>query len=265
MMRWLMVLFPAVLGLALLPAPLLAWGQTGHRVSGEIADRHLGPKARAGVRELLGGETLAEASSWPDFMRSAPGDFWQKQSGPWHYVTIPPGKSWAEVGPPPEGDAVTALKRFAATVKDRSAPLAERQTALRFIVHIVGDLSQPLHVGRPGDRGGNDVKVTFFGEPTNLHALWDTGLVDRQQLGFTEWADWLLGNAGVDELRAWSSPDPMQWLTDSAAIRDGLYPPAGTTQLGYAYAFQHDRTMRQQLTKGGLRLAAYLNALFDAP
>lgn len=247
-------------------APALAWSQTGHRVTGAIADEHLGPKARASLKEVLGTEGLAEASTWPDFMRSSPEPFWQKESSPWHYVTIPQGKAYAEVGPPPQGDAVTALKRFSAILKDTKVPLAERQKALRFIVHIVGDLSQPLHVGRGGelaDRGGNDIKVTWFGRPTNLHSVWDGELVDNENLSYTEWTQWLLAAATPQQMRDWSSPDPTQWLDDSVALREKIYP--ATPDLGYAYVFENRERVRQQLTKGGLRLAAYLNRLFDTP
>lgn len=251
----------ALLGAA---QPAFAWSQTGHRVTGAIADAHLGPKARATVKEVMGTETLAEASNWPDHMRSAPEPFWQKESTPWHYVTIPMGKTHADVGPPPEGDATTALKRFAAVLKDRKAPLAERQKALRFIVHIIGDLSQPLHVGRGGelaDRGGNDIKVSWFGRPTNLHSVWDFELVENERLAYTEWTLWLLAAATPEQMREWSSPDPAQWMADSVALREKIYP--ANPDLGYAYVFENRERVRQQLTKGGLRLAAYLNQLFD--
>ena len=246
--------------------PALAWSQTGHRVTGAIADAHLGPKARATVKEVMGSESLAEASNWPDYMRSAPGAFWQKESSPWHYVTIPQGKAYADVGAPPQGDAVTALTRFSAVLKDRKAPLAERQKALRFIVHIIGDLAQPLHVGRGGDladRGGTDIKVTWFGRPTNLHSVWDFELVENERLAYTEWTPWLLAAATPDQMRDWSSPDPAQWMADSVALREQIYP--ADPDLGYTYAFENRERVRQQLTKGGLRLAAYLNRLFDAP
>lgn len=243
--------------------PAFAWGLTGHRVTASIADGHLGPKARAAVKELLGTETLAQVSNWPDFMRSAPDPFWQKESVPWHYVTIPVGKRYEDVGPPPEGDAITALKTYSAVVKDPKASLAERRKALRFIIHIVGDLSQPLHVGRPGDRGGNDVKVTYFGDPTNLHTLWDSTLIDSQRLSYTEWTDWLTGNLTVEQLRDWSSADPMQWLADSSAERQALYP--ADPDLRYSYGFEQNDRLNRQLAKGGLRLASYLNRLFDAP
>ena len=176
------------------------------------------------------------------------------------------GKTYSEVGAPPEGDAITALAKFAAVLKDPKAPIAERQKALRFIVHIIGDLSQPLHVGRGGDladRGGNDIKVSWFGRPTNLHSVWDFDLVENERLSVTEWTPWLLAAATPDQMRDWSSPDPAQWLDDSAALREKIYP--ANPDLGYTYVFENRERVRQQLTKGGLRLAAYLNRLFDTP
>ncbi len=244
-------------------APAFAWSQTGHRVTGAIADRHLGPKARAGLKDILGSESLAEASTWPDFMRAAPGSFWQKEANPWHYITVPTGKTYAQAGAPPQGDAITALKRFSDTARNPKASLADRQLALRFIVHIVGDLAQPLHVGNGTDRGGNDVKVTFFGKPTNLHAVWDGDLIESEGLSYTELTEWVLAAATADQLREWSSPDPQQWAADSASLRDRIYPD--NPELGYAYVFAHRATVRQQLAKGGLRLAATLNMLFDQP
>ena len=199
-------------------APALAWGQNGHRITGAIADKHLSPKARAAVMEILGTESLAEASTWPDFMRSAPDSFWQKESVPFHYVTIPIGKGYS--GAPPQGDAATALAKYSAVLRDPRASLADRQTALRFVIHIVGDLSQPLHVGREGDRGGNDVKVSFFGDATNLHTVWDTLLIENQNLSYTEWTHWLLAAATPQQMRDWSSPDPQQWIADSITVRE---------------------------------------------
>jgi hypothetical protein len=244
-------------------APAAAWGPTGHRITGLVADRYLSPRARAALVETLGTETLAEASTWADFMRSAEGTFWRVTSGPWHYVTVPDGKRYSEVGAPPQGDALSALARFEATLKDPKAPLSERQLALRFAIHIIGDLSQPFHVGNGSDRGGNDVKVRFFDRSTNLHAVWDSDLIDQERWSASEWAAMLDRRLTPDELRQWSSPDPQDWVADSAAIRPRLYPQG--PDLGWTYIYQHRQTLDAQLAKGGLRLAAWLNRTFEQP
>lgn len=249
-----------VLLLLLLATDALAWGKTGHRVTGALAEPWLTPEARAAVREILGVETLAEASTWPDEMRSAPGAFWQETANPWHYVTVPPGRRYAEVGAPPEGDAVTALARFARTLRDPGASRAERQLALRFAVHLVADLHQPLHVGNGRDRGGNDFEVRWFGRPSNLHRLWDTQLVEHEKLSFSEWAAWLGARITPEQAVAWSDADPRVWIAESAALRDRVYPEE--RDLSWDYAFEHLPALKERLSRAGVRIAAWLNAVF---
>jgi len=257
----------------LLPSPALAWGKTGHRVVAAIADTQLSGLARAHIREILGGaESLDEAANWPDEMRSAPGTFWQKTATPWHYVTLN-GVTYDHA--PPEGDALQALTHFRAVLQDPNANLADKQLALRFIVHLVGDLHQPLHVGKCCDRGGNEVKVTWFGKPTNLHTVWDSELVDEEQLSFTEMAAKLGRHVTDRQVIDWWDVNPRDWITESATIRDTVYPPRGTPpvkgakgkkkripDLNHDYVFKFTPVMERRLQQGGIRLAAYLNDIF---
>ena len=255
-------LLVALLCCAVPASPALAWGQTGHRVTAAIADQYLSGVARANVQLLLGTESLARAATWPDDMRSDPAEFWQKTASPFHYVTVPAGSSRAATGAPPEGDAVTALARFRDVLRDPNASLEDKRLALRFTIHIIGDLHQPLHAGRPGDRGGNDVKVTLFGAPTNLHSVWDSGMIDARSLSHTELAGWLVGAITPDEVIAWSNPDPEIWIAESVALRETLYPAGVNPKLSYAYAYQHGAALDGRLSRGGVRIAAYLNRLF---
>ena len=248
------------------PAPALAWGKTGHRVIGTIAAKLVSRHTRHAVRAILGVEGLAEASTWPDFERSNPDPFWQMEAGPYHYVVVPPGKTYAEAGAPPEGDAVTALAKFAATVRDPAASHEAKALALRFIIHVVGDLHQPLHAGNGSDHGGNDIKVLFNREATNLHAVWDSGLIDQDQVSFTELTAWLLPRITRAQRTDWRVTDPEVWIGESAAIRDHVYPPPATTpepvKLGYDYVYAWTATRDLRLEQAGVRLAAYLDALF---
>jgi S1/P1 Nuclease len=237
-----------------------AWGQIGHRVTGAIAEPLLTRKAKAQIAAIIGNETLAEASTWADEMRSSPEPFWQTTANPWHYVTVPPGKTYQEVGAPPEGDAYTALKRFEATLKSPTATKEEKQLALRFTVHLIGDLHQPLHVGNGADRGGNDRKVTFGRDETNLHAVWDGTLVDRQQLSYTEMTAFLSRRITPQMLRDNNQTDPLVWIGESSAIRDRIYPTED--RLSYQYAFNQQDTLDTRLLQAGIRMAAYFNTLF---
>lgn len=251
----------ACAALAFAPMPVWAWGKTGHRVVGAIATQYLTPNARKAVIAVLGNETLAEAANWPDFMRSNPDLFWQKTAAPWHYVTVPRGKTYEEVGAPPEGDGVTALARFAQTLQRQDAPLEDKKLALRFIVHIVGDLHQPLHARLDTDRGGHDVAVTFFDTPTDLHVVWDEAIIDQQQLSYTEWTDLLLGRIMPEQARQWSTADLPTWIRESVALRDTIYPDGAV--LSYDYVYRHRAEVELRLEQAGLRLAAFLNRVFD--
>jgi hypothetical protein len=252
----------ALLCCALPAGPAFAWGATGHRVTGAVADQYLSGVARANVRLLLGTESLAQAATWPDDMRSDPALFWQKTASPWHFVTIPAGSTHAQAGAPAEGDAVTALARFAQVLRDPNASLQDRRMALRFTIHIIGDLHQPLHAGRPGDRGGNDVKVSWFGDPTNLHSVWDSGMIDSRQLSHSELAAWLVGAITPEQVIAWSDAEPETWIAESVALRETVYP-AANAKLSYAYAYQHGAELDGRLSRGGVRIAAYLNKVFS--
>ena len=242
------------------PSPALAWGKTGHRAAAAVADTHLSGLARARVQQILGVESLDEASTWPDEMRSNPDPFWQKTASPWHYVTVG-GFTYDRA--PAEGDAVSALQRFSAVLRDPAATRADQQLALRFIVHIVTDLHQPLHVGKGTDRGGNDVKVTWFGRPTNLHAVWDSALVDEEALSFSEWAERLGRHSTPEDIVANWVANPQVWISESAQIRDTIYPDK--PELGYDYVYRHTPTVKRRLRLAGIRLAAHLNQLFDLP
>jgi hypothetical protein len=270
----------AALLAACIPQPALAWGKTGHRVVAAIADTQLSGLARAHIREILGpGESLDDAANWPDEMRSDPSPFWQKTATPWHYVTLN-GITYDHA--PPEGDALEALDHFRKVLQDPDANLADKQLALRFVIHLVGDLHQPLHVGKCCDRGGNDVKVTWFGKPTNLHAVWDSELPDEEQLSYSELAQKLERHMSDRQLIQWWDINPRDWISESGELRDSLYPTAADVpkpkkgqkvkkgqpvlpDLSYSYVYRFTPLMEQRLAQAGVRLAAYLNAIFAEP
>lgn len=253
------VLIISLLGLGL-SSYAHAWGQTGHRVTGKIAEHYLSDEAKAAIASILPNESLAEASTYPDEMRSNPDHYWQKVAGPFHYVTVPEGKNYVEVGAPEQGDSYTALAEFTKTLKDLDASQADKQLALRFAVHIIGDLHQPLHAGNGTDRGGNDVKVEFFWEDSNLHRVWDSGLIDRKDLSFTEWSDWLNNKISAQQAQEWMTTDPLVYIAESASIRDEIYPNG--EKLSWDYLYNHIPTVKLRLQQGGVRIAAYLNSVF---
>ncbi|WP_324699720.1 S1/P1 nuclease [Novosphingobium aerophilum] len=253
----------AIVSAAAMASPAQAWGPIGHRITGAIAQENLSGMARANVRILLGTEDLAEAATWPDDMKSDPAEFWKKTASPWHYVTVREGDAYKPSDAPPEGDALTALARFTATLRDPQASQEDRRTALRFIVHIIGDLHQPLHAGGGDDRGGNTVKVTWFGNATNLHSVWDSGLIEQRSLSYSEYAGWLSRAITPEQVVQWNERDPAVWVRESIALRKTIYP--ADPALSWDYAYQHRKEVDDRLERAGIRIAAYLNWIFDNP
>lgn len=248
-------------------SPALAWGQNGHRIIGEIAENRLSERTQAQIDLILSGEDLAEVSTWADEERSNPSEFWQKQAGPWHYVTIPAGTNYEDMTPPAEGDAITALERFTADLRDPDTTPEERRLALLFIVHIVGDLHQPLHAGNGTDRGGNDRLMRWYGQATNLHSVWDTQMIQSERLSYTEYAARPDRQISSEETLDWWEVRPAVWVNESAAIRDRIYPSddgSGATNLGWGYKYQHLPTAEKRLQQAGVRLAAYLDWVFSS-
>ncbi len=264
--------FALAAGTLAIAVPAHAWGPTGHRVSAQIAEDNISGRTRAEITAILGPEGLPEASTWPDEERSNPAPFWQEEAGPFHYVTLPSGSSVDALVHPPEGDALTALQRFTATLRDANATRAEKALALRFVVHIVSDLHMPLHAGSGTDRGGNDFLVDWFDTPTNLHWVWDEGMILRQQLSWSEYAERLQRRIWPGEVIGWWDPDPATWISESADLRDRIYPApseefgmgtaASPAILRYRYHWEWMPVAEDRLARSGIRLAAYLDKVF---
>jgi hypothetical protein len=236
------------------------WGATGHRVTGDIAEQYLAPETEKRVKALLGAQDLARASTFADDMRSSPDIYWQKTASPWHYVTVPQGKQYSDVGAPAKGDAVTALTQFAATLRNPGASLDEQRLALKFAIHLIGDLHQPLHVGNGTDRGGNNVKLQWFGEPSNLHRVWDTNMIASTDLSYTELSRWLSRGITPSLREQWREPNPLIWVKESAALLQDVYP--ADKNLGYDYRYTHLPTLERRLSQAGIRIAAWLDWVY---
>jgi hypothetical protein len=245
--------------LLVLPAPAHAWGTLGHHLTARLAMDYLSKDARREVLRLLGGTSLTDASTWADSIRNA-----RKETGPWHYIDVPVDSSfegWARYCPP-EGCVLNAIDRSSKILADRSRPDAERTEALRFLIHFIGDLHQPLHVGERGDRGGNDVKVTWQGRPANLHSVWDTYLISSAGLDEDEWLGRLRKAAKRLNRREVSSGGPVDWAAESHALsRDHVYDLPASPEIGGAYATENLPRAEQRLAQAGIRLAALLNQL----
>ncbi|MES2647391.1 MAG: S1/P1 nuclease [Bacteroidota bacterium] len=242
-----------------------AWGVTGHRVVGEIAQRHLTKSAKKAIREIIGQESLALWSNWPDFIKSDTTHTWDK-ADVWHYVDLPGHISRdsfiAGLKALPGKNLYTQIPEMLAQVKDTNLSLETRRNALAFLVHLIGDLHQPLHVGRDEDQGGNKIALFWFDAKTNLHSLWDTKLVDFQQYSFTEYAT-AINTKSVTQVNAWQQSSLEDWFYESHVLSDKVYdlsPVDSKQSYKYNYVFKDD--LDAQLLKGGVRLAKMLNEAF---
>ncbi|MBV9987848.1 MAG: S1/P1 nuclease [Chitinophagaceae bacterium] len=257
------LLLPA-LCFSLLPFSSMAWGLLGHRIVGEIADSYLSAKARAAVKQILGDESLAMSANWADFIKSDPS---YKYLGNWHYINFKSGLSDAELRGYLQADtatdAYTKLNFLVKELKNPKQTAEKKQFYLRLLVHIVGDLQQPMHVAQPDDQGGNAVKVDWFGKPTNLHSVWDEQLIEFQQLSYTEYAR-AINHPTATQKAAWQKQSIADWIVDSYAITGQIYSGIEKEgpKLSYRYNFDHIKTVDEQLLKGGVRLAALLNKIF---
>lgn len=235
----------------------LAWGPIGHRVVGEVASKHLDNKAKRAIKELLGHESMAISSNWADFIKSDRS--WDKAS-PWHYVTIEDDQTYETSSINPQGDVVEAIGRMIKTLKDKKASNLQKVQALKFLIHFVGDIHQPFHVGRGPDRGGNNIIVKWFNTESNMHRVWDEDLINYQQLSYTEYAV-MVDHASKDEIKQWQSDDINVWIRENIMLRPLIYA-IGDGKLGYDYNFKVVKAMNLQLQKAGVRLAGILNEIY---
>ena len=247
-----------------LPISTMAWGVIGHRVVGEIADHYLTPRAKANIFKILGNESIAMASNYADFIKS---DTSLAYVSPWHYVNVPSGKTFSEfedfLKNDTSIDAYTKLNFMVKEFKSNRLTAQNKLFYLRLIIHIAGDLHQPLHVGRAEDQGGNKIKVTWFNANSNLHRVWDEQLISFQQLSYTEYAR-VIDYPTASQKKLWLNQGLNSWLYDSYQTVNKIYSDIKPDEkLDYQYNFKYLTTLNLQLLKGGLHLAGLLNNIFS--
>lgn len=237
-----------------------AWGVTGHRVVAEIAENHLTNRAKRKLKKLIGKQKLAYWANWPDNVRNSPE--W-KNTSTWHYVNIPPQESKEQfieqLKNNNKPNIYTAIQNVKGIIVDKNTPNADREIYLRFLVHFLGDMMQPMHTGREEDLGGNLIKIQFFKKDTNLHSLWDSGLIDNTKYSYTEYAR-VLDVKSKEEINQIQSGSLEDWLYESHQAANQLYASVKPGEnYSYDYQQQYNALLERQLLHAGLRLAKILN------
>lgn len=247
-----------------LPLQAMCWGQLGHRIVGEVAQNYLTPKAKAEIKKILGDESIAMASTWADFIKS---DTAYKYLNIWHYIDFPTGLTYNqmkdELKKDTAKDAYTAINFLTKELKKKNLSQEKKKMYLRLLIHIVGDVHQPLHVSPQGTSGGNDVKVQWFGANSNFHRVWDGQLIEDQNLSYTEYTN-AINHTSAAQRKKWQSQPLSEWMYESYTISQNLLSEIkdNNQKLSYRYIYDHIETVNQQLVKAGVRLAGLLNAIY---
>lgn len=243
-------------------APLtLQWGKTGHRATAEIASKYLTPQAKKAVNEILDGESMALVANYGDDIKS---DKSMDKYKVWHYLNIPEGKTYEEVKDQlPKENLLNAIEECKKGLKDNATSHEQKQFYLKMLIHIIGDLHQPLHLGHLNDRGGNSIIVFWFGDVTNLHSVWDDKMLESYQMSYSEIANTQkqLTEAQIKDIQKGSVVD---WLKEIHLLTNKVYASAENgDRLQYKYMYDWMSVVRNQINKGGIRLAKILNDIFE--
>lgn len=258
-------LFPILLFLFLLGAcsSLFAndWGKTGHRIVGEIAERQLTEEVKEIVYDILDGESLASVSTWADEMRSNPD--W-RPFDKWHYVNLPLDIEYPDADVPEE-NVVTIIERCVLILKSPSSDKEMKKFYLKYLVHLVGDLHQPMHTGRYEDYGGSKIRLKFKGRKgqetnTNLHVLWDSNLIDDFKMSYTEWSNHL---ENKNRKTVVDQKNVLEWTFESHWWARDIYKntPEGSS-LSYDYVYKYQPVLEKRLFLAGKRLGNLINEIF---
>ncbi|NVJ87925.1 MAG: S1/P1 nuclease [Flavobacteriaceae bacterium] len=236
------------------------WGQNGHRVTGKIAENHLSRKTKRKINKLLKGESLAFVSTYADEIKS---DREYRKFSPWHYVNFPIAGEYDPKERNENGDIIYGINFCIKTLKDENSSTEDKVFYLKMLVHLMGDLHQPLHIGRAEDKGGNDIQLRWFNEGTNLHSVWDTKMIESWNMSYLE----LANNAkelSKEEIKELQQGSVIDWMYDTRKITQKVYNSAKSGEkLSYRYSYLYFPIVREQLQKGGIRLAKVLNDIFD--
>ncbi len=243
--------------LILISTTCFSWGPTGHRAVGLIAEKHLSAKAKKNITKILGQQSLAEMSTWMDEIRS---DSTYNYTTDWHWVTIETGKTYDQSPKNPKGDVIATLEKIIAELKKHTLDKKTETEYLKMLVHLVGDIHQPLHVGCCDDQGGNKVKVKWFRTETNLHHVWDSDMIDDTKLSFSELAGFL-PEPDPATLISFQKNSVLDWANESMSFRKQVYD-IGDANLSYKYSYKYFSIAKQRVMQAGIRLAGILNQIY---
>lgn len=259
MKRYLFAIHFAVL--MLLPAELLAWGQEGHRIIAEVAYHYLSSGAMKKIDKVLGKHGMVYVANWADEIKSdtiypemSSGHFQDLDAGLSDSAVVAALTDYPKVG----GKLFRMTDTFRMVLKNEPT----NRDALAFIIHIAGDRYCPMHMGHLDDKGGNAVKMKWFGSNTNLHTVWDSKLIQSQGYSYTEYAKFLIDKYD-DQRKAIEQKSEAEMLLESYHLTSEIYEYQETFDGNtYHYIYKFHQPMEWQLYKAGVRLAMWLEEIY---
>ncbi|MDE5874753.1 MAG: S1/P1 nuclease [Muribaculaceae bacterium] len=238
------------------------WGQKGHDTVAFIGEQHLTSATKSAIDSLLDGKSIVYYANWLDNASHTPDYSYSKT---WHYKNIDADVEYEEAPSLDSGDIVTALESQIRILADNNLSKEDKALALKMVVHLLGDVHQPMHVGHASDRGGNQWQIKYFGKPNNLHSVWDSSLPESaHKWSYTEWQNQIDRATEEEEMQITSGGNPDKWAKETFEICKQVYDttPEGYN-ISYDYIAEWTPVIEQQFLKGGLRLADVLNSVFD--
>ena len=245
-----------------IPLSSFGWGQKGHDVTAFIAENHLTPSTYQTVTDLLDGKSIVYWANWLDNASHTPEYAYSKT---WHYKNIDDGVKFEEAPLLESGDVIRAIYQQVEVLKNAAASKPEKQLALKILVHLMGDLHQPMHMGHASDLGGNRCTVAYFGRDTNLHSAWDSSLPEAaHKWTYTEWQNQIDRASEQETIEILNNGTPEKWGKETFELCKQVYDatPEGYN-ISYDYISDWTPSIENQLLKGGLRLADVLNSIYD--
>ncbi len=237
------------------------WGATGHRTTGKIAEQYLSKRAKRNISKLLDGKSLAFVSTFGDEIKSDKNSLYRSFYS-WHYVNFPFNTTYEDSKKNPKGDLIVGIETCIQKIKSNNTTKETKAIYLKMLIHLIGDLHQPLHVGRGKDKGGNTIQVQWFRKGTNLHRVWDSDMIDHYNMGYVE----LANNADKltkKQVQLIQEGTVLDWTYETQKLAIKVYDSAKSgDKLWYDYPYKNFGTVRNQLQKAGIRLAKILNTIF---
>ena len=244
---------------------LISWDYKGHKAVAIIAENHLNPNVKTNVAKLLRGEKMSDVASWADDIKSEPA---YRSTASWHYLNLPAGLTYEQfsqtITSENQPTIYSAIINCEEQLVSKSTTLNQKQVALKFLIHFVGDAHQPMHVSRTEDKGGNNIEVKFDNAELSLHALWDGKLIDHEGLSDKQIAK-EYDTATPEQISKWQSDPVIIWLWESYQISTILYKEVeANNDLDEQYYKDHINVVHNRIEKAGIRLAGELNRLLGA-